>query len=88
MKFPTPTRDDVTEIILIQLRGKPNLSEITETTCRLGTLLGMDKAGNSIAAKMAMIAMTTSSSMSVNARQICVKTPSKRGGLFPEILLS
>ena len=45
----------------------PNLPQVVETRDAVALFLARERAGNSKAARMAMMAMTTSSSISVNA---------------------
>ncbi len=50
--------------------AETNCAISTLASLTLTTLLALDSAGSSIAARMAMMPMTTSSSISVNARRM------------------
>ena len=50
----------------VQQKGQANLPAVVDAGGGLGLLLGPESAGSSMAARIAIIAMTTSNSMSVN----------------------
>ena len=61
-------REDIAILIRVELHEDRDLAEIVETGNAAGFSLARANAGSSIAARMAMIAMTTSNSIRVKAR--------------------
>ena len=63
----------------------PNWRRLLTQEIRLALSLALDKAGRSIPAKMAMMAITTSNSISVKAVVLRLGRTVKRSGLMNEI---
>ena len=65
------TGEELREIISIHLNGQAHLPQIVHQAMRIWIfLLALANAGNNMAARMAMIAMTTSSSIKVKAARV------------------
>ena len=65
---PAATRHNIVLVRGIHHHAQHDLTVVVEVGCFLRAIFGLRKGGRSIAAKMAIIAITTSSSIKVKAR--------------------